>query len=149
MERRKFIKNVATSSVALATITSLKTNLVFADNHTSIEKKAKELTAAIKSAQAGAFKIKAPNVAENGAVVPVTLDASKMDGVEEVSILVPGNPGQPLAVSFSTMNDSKAYISTRIKMGKTSPVVFLVKTNNGKYYKKEKEVKVTIGGCGG
>ena len=91
------------------------------------------------------IKIKAPDIAENGSVVPVTVTSSLTD-VESVSILSESN-NSPLVASF-TMNGSQAYISTRIKMGKTGNVLAVVKSG-GKLYANTKEVKVTIGGCGG
>lgn len=90
--------------------------------------------------------IKAPDIAENGAVVPVTISAN-LPGAEAISLLVEGN-GTPLAASFTLGAGAAATVSTRIKMGKTSNVVALVKAG-GKVYSARKEVKVTIGGCGG
>ncbi|MGB1109966.1 MAG: thiosulfate oxidation carrier protein SoxY [Gammaproteobacteria bacterium] len=90
--------------------------------------------------------VKAPDIAENGAVVPVTIRAD-MDGVEEISIIVMENPG-PLAASFVMGAGAAADVSCRIKMGKTSDVMGYVKAG-GKAYANKKEVKVTIGGCGG
>ncbi|MBL7000920.1 MAG: thiosulfate oxidation carrier protein SoxY [Gammaproteobacteria bacterium] len=91
------------------------------------------------------IEIRAPDIAENGAVVPVTVSSS-LQGVESISLLAPSN-ATPLVASFN-MNGSQASISTRIKMGKTGNVVAVVKSG-GRLYAAEKEVKVTIGGCGG
>ena len=91
------------------------------------------------------IKIKAPDIAENGSVVPVTI-SSTLSGVESISLLSESN-ASPLVASFN-LNGSQAYISTRIKMGKTGNVVAVVKSG-GKLYANKKEVKVTIGGCGG
>jgi len=91
-------------------------------------------------------KIKAPDIAENGAVVPVTV-SSTLPNVESISIIAVKNPS-PLAASFQLSGQSEAYVSTRIKMGKTSNVVAVVKSG-GKLYSATQEVKVTIGGCGG
>ena len=91
------------------------------------------------------IKIKAPDIAENGSVVPVTVTSTLAD-VESISILSVSN-SSPLVASF-TLNGSQAYISTRIKMGKTGNVLAVVKSG-GKLYANTKEVKVTIGGCGG
>jgi len=90
--------------------------------------------------------IKAPDIAENGAVVPVTVETS-LPNVENISILVEKN-GTPLAASFNLGATARGMISTRIKMGKTSDVIATVKSD-GKIYSTRKEVKVTIGGCGG
>ena len=94
----------------------------------------------------GDITIKAPDIAENGAVVPVTVKFN-VDGAETVSIIAENNPN-PLAATFSLTPDSGRTVSTRIKMGKTSKVHAVVKAG-GKLYSASKEVKVTIGGCGG
>ncbi len=91
------------------------------------------------------IKIKAPDIAENGSVVPVTI-SSTLAGVESISLLSESN-NSPLVASFN-LNGSQAYVSTRIKMGKTGNVLAVVKSG-GKLYANKKEVKVTIGGCGG
>ena len=70
-----------------------------------------------------------------------------MEGVESIGIIVSENPS-PLAASFDLTPDAVAEVSTRIKMGKTSDVVAVVKAN-GQLYSTSKNVKVTIGGCGG
>ncbi len=91
-------------------------------------------------------KLKAPDIAENGAVVPVTV-SSDMANVESIAIIVDDNPS-PLTATFELGAGAIADVSTRIKMGKTSTVLAVVKAD-GKLYSTEKEVKVTIGGCGG
>jgi len=90
--------------------------------------------------------LKAPDIAENGAVVPVTVSSS-MAGVESMSIFVENNPN-PLVAEFLIPAGTDADVSTRLRMGKTSKVTAVVKAN-GKLYSASKEVKVTIGGCGG
>jgi sulfur-oxidizing protein SoxY len=92
------------------------------------------------------INIKAPEIAENGAVVPVTVTAT-MAGVESITIAAPNNPS-PLVASFDLADGAHGYASTRIKMGKSGDVVAVVKAG-GKLYTAKKEVKVTIGGCGG
>jgi len=94
----------------------------------------------------GDIDIKAPDIAENGAVVPVTVSTS-ISGVESISILAAEN-GNPLTSSYMLGANTEGFVSTRIKMGKTSDVIALVKAD-GKLYSSRKEVKVTIGGCGG
>jgi sulfur-oxidizing protein SoxY len=90
--------------------------------------------------------IKAPEIAENGAVVPVEVN-SKIPNTESIAIVVEKNPS-PLAASFDLSAGAEGFVSTRIKMGETSKVIAVVKAD-GKYYTAAKEVKVTIGGCGG
>ena len=93
-----------------------------------------------------AIKLDAPDIAENGAVVPVKITAS-MDNVESISIIAEKNQ-TPLIASFNLASGTKGFVSTRIKMGQTSNVIAVVKAG-GKVYSARKEVKVTIGGCGG
>jgi sulfur-oxidizing protein SoxY len=94
----------------------------------------------------GDISIKAPPIAENGAVVPVTVE-SAIGGVESMSLLADQN-ASPLTSSYMLGAGTQAFVSTRIKMGKTSNVIAVVKAD-GKLYQATKEVKVTIGGCGG
>ena len=89
--------------------------------------------------------ITAPDIAENGAVVPVAV-TSKIANTESIAILAEKNPF-PLAASFDITPGADAYVSTRIKMGQTSDVRAIVKAG-GKYFTATKEVKVTVGGCG-
>ncbi|OWT61927.1 thiosulfate oxidation carrier protein SoxY [Candidimonas nitroreducens] len=88
----------------------------------------------------------APDIAENGAVVPVGV-VSKLPNTTQIAILVPKNPNA-LSALFDIPEGSLPDIATRIKMGKTSDIYALVKAD-GKYYTAHKNVKVTLGGCGG
>jgi sulfur-oxidizing protein SoxY len=90
--------------------------------------------------------LKAPSIAENGAVVPVTVKTTAAN-VESISIFVEGNP-TPLVAEFSIPAGTKAEVSTRIRMGKTSNITAVVKAD-GKLMSASQETKVTIGGCGG
>ena len=92
------------------------------------------------------IKIKAPDSAENGAVVPVTISTS-LAGVTNIALVVAKN-GTPLTSSYDLGKGAEGYVSTRVKMGKTSDVIAVVKAG-GKVMSAKKEVNVTIGGCGG
>jgi sulfur-oxidizing protein SoxY len=98
------------------------------------------------SAQSGDITITAPDIAENGAVVPVGV-TSKIPNTQAIYILVEKNPNT-LAAGFGIPAGTDANIATRIKMGQTSNVYAVVKADN-KFYTASKEVKVTLGGCGG
>jgi len=89
--------------------------------------------------------ITAPDIAENGAVVPVEV-TSRIPGTQSITVIAEKNPF-PMAASVELANGSEPYTYVRIKMGETSNVRVLVKANN-RYYMAVKEVKVTIGGCG-
>jgi len=90
--------------------------------------------------------ITAPDIAENGAVVPVTV-VSRLGKTEQITLLVDKNPNM-VAASFSIPDGTEPEVTTRVKMGHTSNLYALVKAD-GKYYFGVKEVKVTLGGCGG
>jgi len=98
------------------------------------------------SSASDAIKIKAPDIAENGAVVPVSVSAD-MDGVESIALLAEGN-ASPLVATFMMGAGAVPDVSTRIKMGKTSDVIAVVKAG-GQLHSARKSIKVTIGGCGG
>ena len=88
----------------------------------------------------------APEIAENGAVVPVGA-VSKIPGTESIAILIANNPN-PLAANFDIPAGTEPGVMTRVKLAQTSEVHVLVKAQ-GKFYVTKKEIKVTIGGCGG
>jgi sulfur-oxidizing protein SoxY len=90
--------------------------------------------------------IVAPDIAENGAVVPVGVVAT-MAGTEGIAILCENNP-RPLAAIYDIPVGTLADVKTRVKMAGTSRVVVLVKAD-GTYHMASKEIKVTRGGCGG
>jgi sulfur-oxidizing protein SoxY len=87
-----------------------------------------------------------PDIAENGAVVPIGI-TSTLPKTESIAILIEKNPNI-LAANFDIPPGTDSAISTRVKMGQTSNVYALVKAD-GKYYVATKEIKVTLGGCGG
>ena len=90
--------------------------------------------------------VNTPDIAENGAVVPFTI-TSKLPKTESIALLVEKNPNI-LAANFAIPEGTEAWVNTRVKMGQSSNVFALVKAD-GKYYYAAKEVKVTLGGCGG
>ena len=96
--------------------------------------------------KSGDIVITAPDIAENGAVVPVAV-ASKIPNTQSISILVEKNPSS-LAAEFDILPGTEANVGTRVKMGQSSNVHAVVKAG-GKYYLATKEIKVTLGGCGG
>ena len=112
---------------------------------------AKSVADAVKAFGAGApveskdVHLTAPDIAENGAVVPFTIE-SKLPKTENVAILVEKNPNI-LAANFAIPDGTQPWVNTRVKMGQTSNVHAVVKAD-GKFYTAAKEVKVTIGGCG-
>jgi sulfur-oxidizing protein SoxY len=91
-------------------------------------------------------KLDAPEIAENGAVVPISV-ATTLADVTSISILVADNPNA-LAASYNIPPGTIPAVANRLKMAKTSNVTAIVEAG-GKLYSATKEVKVTVGGCGG
>lgn len=149
LTRRSFLKSTAAYSVATCflasgTVLAEWPKQAFADK--SKDDVIKQLYGNSATQESKQITIKAPDIAENGAVVPVTIKTS-LPNVESVSILVDENPN-PLAAQFHITPGNNADVGTRIKMGKKSHVTAIVKSN-GKLYRSSKFVKVTRGGCGG
>ena len=86
-----------------------------------------------------------PDIAENGAVVPVNVSTTLK--ATQIAIIVEKNPSA-LAAQFFIPEGTEPFVGTRVKMGQTSNVDVLVKAD-GKWYVASKEIKVTLGGCGG
>ncbi len=91
-------------------------------------------------------RLDAPEIAENGAVVPISVSSTLPDATS-IAILVSENPF-PLAAYYKIPPGTSGAVANRLKMAKTSKVVALVEAG-GKVYRASKEVKVTVGGCGG
>jgi sulfur-oxidizing protein SoxY len=91
-------------------------------------------------------KLDAPEIAENGAVVPISV-ATTLADVTSISFLVSENPNA-LAASYKIPPGTTPSVANRLKMAKTSNVTAIVEAG-GKLYSATKEVKVTVGGCGG
>ncbi|MBU6305066.1 MAG: thiosulfate oxidation carrier protein SoxY [Betaproteobacteria bacterium] len=94
----------------------------------------------------GDITITSPDIAENGAVVPVGI-ASKLQKTEMIALLVEKNPAM-MAGFYEFASDSLPDVSMRVKMGQSSDVIAIVKAD-GKFFMAKKEIKVTLGGCGG
>ena len=90
--------------------------------------------------------VQTPDIAENGAVVPIGVTSS-IPNTQAIAILVEKNPNA-LAALFEIPAGTAPSVSTRVKMGQSSNIHALVKAD-GKYYVATKEIKVTLGGCGG
>jgi sulfur-oxidizing protein SoxY len=87
-----------------------------------------------------------PDIAENGAVVPFTV-TSRLPDTESIAVLIEKNPNT-LAANFQIPPGTDPFVNTRVKLAESSKVYALVKAG-GKYFYAAKDVKVTIGGCGG
>ena len=98
------------------------------------------------TANSGDITITSPDIAENGAVVPVGA-TSKLPNTTEIFLIVEKNP-MPLSCGFTIPAGTVAEVQTRLKMGQSTNVIAVVKAD-GKLYSATKETKVTLGGCGG
>ncbi len=100
---------------------------------------------AVSISESDLIQLKAPEIAENGAIVPIEI-TSLIPDTQTIYIIADKNP-QPLVAFFDISPHLEPFISTRIKMRESSTVTVLVKAGN-KFYSAAQEVKVTIGGCG-
>ena len=114
---------------------------------------AKSVADALKALGAGApveskdVTLTGPDIAENGAVVPVGC-ATTLPGVKRMLLMVEKNPAV-LAAVFDLTDAVEANFNTRVKMGQSSNVLAVALTGDGKVLFAQKEIKVTLGGCGG
>lgn len=152
IKRRLLLKGslgVSTLGVALgAGLVSPKAVLAWneaAFHSKSADEAMNALFGSSSAAESADVKLEAPEIAENGAVVPIKISTEM--AAESVSVIAPNNP-IPLVATFVLGEGAKAFASTRIKMGKTGDVVAIVKSGGGLHSAK-KNVKVTVGGCGG
>jgi len=151
--RRTFLKNALVAGSALALGTTLWPRTVMADWPTAAFE-AKTPEAALKSlfanseiANSDQITLQVPEVAENGALVPVEVSV-KLPKVESITIIAEKNPVPLIGqFNFPDLTYAENWVKTRIKMADTSKVVVVVKAE-GKLYVARKEVKVTQGGCG-
>jgi|SRR5690242_5356321 sulfur-oxidizing protein SoxY len=155
LARRAVLKGAATAGVAGLGLAAMG-SFAFADADTKDwpEKAFKEKSEADalkdlygKTAEpSDKVTLEAPEIAENGAVVPVSVTSS-LPNVTAVAILVLDNPNT-LAAAYKIPEGTEPSVANRLKMAKTSKVVAVVESG-GKLYSASKEVKVTVGGCGG
>jgi sulfur-oxidizing protein SoxY len=153
--RRTLLKGAGATGVLTAAIAAglLKPSQVLAAEWNRAAFDAKDVAGALKAAGAGNaaeskdIVIRAPDIAENGAVVPVEI-VSNIPNTISMAVVVDKNPF-PLTTAFDFANGAVPEMALRVKMGQTSLVEALAKTSDGKFYIAKKEVKVTVGGCGG
>ena len=141
--RRDVLKAAGVGVVAAA-----GASLVAGNAHASPEGVAKYLSEMTGGAAAkeGKVSIKLPEIAENGRTVPLTVS---VDGATKaIHVAAEGNPN-PQLVSFHLDSETKAEVSTRIRLGKTQNVVVAAVMADGSVFTGKQNVKVTIGGCGG
>ena len=137
-------------------VTSLGTGALFSGAAQAFNKnafEAKTVADAVKALGGGALTeskdvtIQGPDIAENGAVVPIGA-ATTLAGVKHLALLVEKNPNALVAV-FDLNPAIEPNVATRAKMGQSSDVYAVAIAQDGKAYFAKKEIKVTLGGCGG
>jgi sulfur-oxidizing protein SoxY len=160
MERRKFIQSMfaATAVAAIAVPTR-----IFAEeakkeankkgpNDMTFDDAVKAITDGKEVKESDKIKLTVPEIAENGAVVPVKVNVdypmTEKESVTAIHILNTANGNARCADVMLTPANEEAYFATRVKLSKTQEVVALVALSDGTFIKTAKSVKVTIGGCG-
>jgi sulfur-oxidizing protein SoxY len=157
LSRRAMLSHSATLAGMLATLNLLPASAFAADvnapgfNTAAFD--AKTMPDLMKALGAGTpaeskdVTITGPDIAENGAVVPIGA-ATSLPDVKRIMLLVEKNPAMLSAV-FDVTDAVDANIATRVKMGQSSNVFAVAEMNDGRVLYAVKEVKVTLGGCGG
>jgi len=145
LSRRHFMQGVAVGGVALGASAVLTTaGVAKAD----VDGELNKLTKGKKPGNgSGKITVKAPAIAENGKVVPITIEMADDQKAKAVHLFVDENP-VPLAGTL-TLKAAAPYLSTNIRMKKTSTVRGIVQMADGSFLETTRNVKVTIGGCGG
>jgi len=159
MERRKFIQSMFTASAVAVVTTPMG---AFANEEKKAFKKGlndmtfddalKVITDGKEAKESDKIKLTVPEIAENGAVVPikVNVDHPMEEGnyVKAIHVLNNGNGNARCADVMLTLANAEAYFATRVKLSKTQDVIAVVALSDGSFIQTAKSVKVTIGGCG-
>ena len=156
MERRNFIKGIFTASTLA--VVAVPSSLLAEEpkkkgpNDMSFDDAVKVITEGKEVKESDKIKLTVPEIAENGAVVPVKVEIdhpmTEKESVTAIHILNTGNGNARCADIMLTPANEVAYFATRVKLSKTQEVVAVVALSDGTFIKAGKSVKVTIGGCG-
>ncbi|PWW83032.1 MULTISPECIES: thiosulfate oxidation carrier protein SoxY [Prosthecochloris] len=151
ISRRRFLRTVGGSLACVALAATIPVQVLAkrsdeAFQSGSLEEAIKAKYGSLPIEDSSQIQIKAPEIAENGAFVPVTISTG-IPGATSISIFAEAN-FSPLVASFDVLPRMHPDVSLRIRMAKTSDITVLVKAGD-KLYRATREVKVTIGGCGG
>lgn len=142
---------VLSAGAAVAVVAGIRSGPAHATAEDT-EKRIMEFTGG-KTPETGKLTLTAPEIAENGNTVPISVDVeSAMSGddmVQSVIILAEGNPNPEVATFNFTAMSGSAAATTRMRLAKTQNVIAVAKMADGSVFMDKKEVKVTIGGCGG
>jgi len=152
--RRDFLATMGNSAIVATLVGAgfFTPQIALADSRNQMAFDVKTLAEALKALGAGTpaqstdIQLTAPDIAENGAVVPVNV-TSAIPKTDAIAILVEKNPNALTAVMYIP-EGTEPFVAARVKMQQTSNIAVLVRAD-GKFYMTTKEVKVTLGGCGG
>jgi len=154
MQRRDFLKQlgVVAAASAVTPVMSFAGEKPKSKNAMSYTTALNAITGGKTPTESAKVKLKTPEIAENGAVVPVTVTVDSpmtdSDYVKSIHILATKNFNARCIDVNLTPANGKAMFSTRIKLGGTQEVVALVELSDGNFLMTKQSVKVTIGGCG-
>lgn len=157
MLRREFFKKLGFVAAAAAVVPSMS----FASSSTvatqgtgpfTFEQALKAITGSKGAKESSLISLKVPEIAENGAVVPVTIEVeSPMTAasyVKTIHVFATKNSNSRCAAVHLTPANGKAMFSTRVKLGTTQDIATIVEMSDGTFLMAKQNVKVTIGGCG-
>lgn len=154
MDRRTFLKTtaVATAGISLSGFVYGGFAAELVDNpppEKSYTDALKEITRDKPVKDSDKVKLVAPEIAENGAVVPITVEVElPIEEVKAIHVLTEKNHNARTMSIYFTPANGKAYLSTRVRLAETMNVVAITELADGSFLKAQKPVKVTIGGCG-
>jgi len=156
MKRRNFLKSICTVS-AVAAVTSPSALLAKGTAHKganaiTYDTALTAITGGKTITDSAKVSLTVPEIAENGAVVPVKVNVespmTEADYVKAIHVLTTKNANARCADVMLTPLNGKGYFATRVKLGGTQDIVALVEMSDGSFLRAAKSVKVTIGGCG-
>jgi sulfur-oxidizing protein SoxY len=155
MKRRNFLKGLA-ATAPLAVVTpmalSAKDEKPKSPNLLDLKTAMDTITGKKGAKDSDKIKLTVPEIAENGAVVPVKIEVDNpmedANYVKAIHVIATKNTNVRCADVMLTPLNAKGYFATRIKLGKSQDVMALVELSSGAFIKTQKPVKVTIGGCG-
>jgi len=156
MQRREFFKKLGVVAAASTVVPTMgfaaEDKKPVSPNAMAYKTALDAITGGKTAIESSKLKLKAPEIAENGAVVPVTITVdspmTEADYVKSIHILASKNANSRCADIHLTPANGKAMLATRIKLGGTQDVVAIAKMSNGDVFIASQNVKVTIGGCG-
>ncbi|WP_428667961.1 thiosulfate oxidation carrier protein SoxY [Reyranella sp.] len=149
------VASTLTRRTALGTVMAALAGALVARNAFATPDQARDWIAAMAKGtpKDGKVSLKAPEIAENGNAVPLTVsvesEMSEKSYVKALYIAADGNPSPGVAVYEFTPLSGKAEVALRVRMQQTQKLVAVAEMNDGTLYTASREVKVTIGGCGG